>query len=118
MCQFFLREDANIAIYDPKVTREQILLDLTEPGVVSNVDQVERRVSTHASAYEATQDADAVVILTEWDEFKTLDYNKIYAGMKKPAFIFDGRLILDRKKLASIGFEVEAIGKPRMGVAV
>merc|ERR1711897_132052 len=52
-------------------------------------------------------------ILTEWDEFKTLPYNEFYAAMMKPAFIFDGRSILDHGKLASIGFEVHAIGKGR-----
>jgi UDPglucose 6-dehydrogenase len=52
-----------------------------------------------------------LVIVTEWDEFKTLDYSKIYDSMKKPAFIFDGRLILDAPALRKMGFRVEVIGK-------
>ncbi|KAF9206822.1 UDP-glucose 6-dehydrogenase 1, partial [Podila verticillata] len=65
------------------------------------------------SAYEACAGADALVICTEWDEFKMnqLDYQKIFASMQKPAFIFDGRLILDAPKLREIGFRVETIGK-------
>ena len=55
--------------------------------------------------------AHAIVVCTEWDEFVTLDYPRIFTTMKKPAFIFDGRLILDHENLTQIGFQVEAIGK-------
>jgi UDPglucose 6-dehydrogenase len=48
--------------------------------------------------------------LTEWDEFKTYDWQKIYDHMLKPAFIFDGRNILDGEKLKQIGFHYQAIG--------
>lgn len=63
-------------------------------------------------AYEAAKDSHGVCILTEWDEFKTLDYQKIYEGMQKPAFIFDGRNMIDASKLCDIGFIVYSIGKP------
>jgi UDPglucose 6-dehydrogenase len=52
--------------------------------------------------------------MTEWDEFKTLDFERIYKNMKKPAFIFDGRLMLDHQKLVKIGFQVDVIGKTVM----
>lgn len=61
---------------------------------------------------QACKDAHAIAVLTEWDEFKTLDYEKIYEGMMKPAFVFDGRNILDHAKLRSIGYIVYALGKP------
>lgn len=61
---------------------------------------------------QACADAHAIAVLTEWDEFKTLDYEKIYAKMTKPAFVFDGRNILDHVKLREIGFVVYALGKP------
>ena len=51
------------------------------------------------------------MIVTEWDEFKTLDYEAIYESMNKPACLFDGRLILDTKKLQDIGFTVDVVGK-------
>ena len=51
-------------------------------------------------------------ILTEWDEFKALDWGKIYESMVKPAFVFDGRNILDHAKLKDIGFIVYALGQP------
>ena len=60
----------------------------------------------------ACDGAHAICILTEWDEFKTLDYKKIYDAMAKPAFLFDGRLLLNHNELLDIGFEVHAIGKP------
>jgi len=51
-------------------------------------------------------------VLTEWDEFKNLDFPAIYRGMHKPAFVFDGRNILPREEMRKIGFQVFAIGKP------
>lgn len=61
--------------------------------------------------YEAALNADAVVIITEWDEFRSYNYQKIYDGMRKPAFLFDGRLILDGLKMKDIGFHVKAVGR-------
>ncbi|KAI8330358.1 UDP-glucose/GDP-mannose dehydrogenase family, NAD binding domain-containing protein [Chlamydoabsidia padenii] len=107
----FMQENARVAIYDPKVDAQQIYMDLSEPGVT--VDHVEKKVQICQSAYEAAQGADAVVIVTEWDEFRDdqLDYTKIYTGMNKPAFLFDGRLLVNAAKLRQIGFKVSVIGK-------
>jgi UDPglucose 6-dehydrogenase len=109
----FIQEHARVAVYDPKVEHEQIFKDLSEPGVVDNRKEVEKHVTICGSAYEACHDADAVVLVTEWDEFRdtALDYQKIYDNMHKPAFLFDGRLILDAAKLRQIGFKVSVIGK-------
>jgi UDPglucose 6-dehydrogenase len=63
------------------------------------------------TAYEACAGAHAIAVVTEWDEFKKLDYEKIYAGMMKPAFIFDGRNVVDLAKLRTIGFSAFGIGK-------
>jgi len=113
LCSYLIQEHARIAIYDPKVSAKQIHMDLTEPGVGTNEAEVNKHVQICESAYEACAGADALVICTEWDEFKMnkLDYQKIFASMQKPAFIFDGRLILDAPKLREIGFRVETIGK-------
>lgn len=72
---------------------------------------MKKSVSICNSAYEAASGADAIVVLTEWDEFKALNYGKIFSSMNKPAFLFDGRLILDHSKLKEIGFDVHVIGK-------
>ncbi len=104
VCKDLLEELANLAIYDPKVTEDQIYRDL---GVAED----DARVTICTDAYEATQDAHAILILTEWDEFKALDYKRIYDSMHLPAFLFDGRNLLDLSKLREIGFEASGIGR-------
>jgi UDPglucose 6-dehydrogenase len=104
-----LNEQANIAVYDPKVSRNQMMSDLNYLQTRSS-ELNENGVKTFENAYDACQEAHAIAILTEWDEFKTLDWQKIYDNMKKPAFIFDGRNILDKNKLAEIGFQFYGIG--------
>ena len=73
---------------------------------------LDKLILTSPSAYDACEGAHAIAILTEWDEFKTLDYQRIYEKMAKPAFVFDGRNIVDQAALRKIGFEVYSIGKP------
>ena len=70
-----------------------------------------RMLNVEESPYDASKNSHAIAILTEWDEFKGYDWEKIYASMNKPAFIFDGRNILDKTKLEKIGFIYKAIGK-------
>ncbi|KAG6607106.1 UDP-glucose 6-dehydrogenase 1, partial [Cucurbita argyrosperma subsp. sororia] len=120
VCKGLLGDKARLSIYDPQVSEDQIQRDLTlskfewdhpthlQPMSPTTVKQV----SVVWDAYEATKEAHAVCILTEWDEFKSLDYQRIYNNMMKPAFIFDGRNVLDADKLREIGFIVFSIGKP------
>ena len=56
----------------------------------------------------------AIAVMTEWDQYKTLDYQRILYSMVKPAFIFDGRNILDHEALFEMGFNVYPIGKPAL----
>jgi UDPglucose 6-dehydrogenase len=109
-----LQEQAKIFVYDPQVKREDMWseLDYTCNVNHTNFPGLDEAVTTVMDPYEACKDAHALMILTEWDEFKTYDYAKIYANMVKPAFIFDGRNLLDHDALRTIGFEVHAIGKP------
>ena len=100
-----LAEHANVVVYDPKVPPAEILSDSL------GKDGVNPRLTVAKSAYEAADDAHAIVIVTEWDEFKKLDYAKIYEGMHKPAFFFDGRNIVDLAKLREIGFRAHGIGR-------
>jgi len=104
VCRDLLEEQADLAIYDPKVEAPQIYADL-------RLDPKDERIQICKDAYEATKDAHAVLILTEWDEFKQLDFKKIYDGMNLPAFLFDGRNLLDLEKLRAIGFEASGIGR-------
>lgn len=105
-----LNEQANIAVYDPKVKQETVYRDLDYLGTRS-AEENKENVVVYQDPYEACKDAHAIAILTEWDEFKAYDWQKIYENMKKPAFVFDGRKILDGDKLRSIGFVFHEIGK-------
>jgi len=105
-----LNEQANIAVFDPKVSSEKIQSDLNYLNTRSE-DENRALVKAAKTPYEALNDAHAVAIMTEWDEFKTYDWKKIYENMKKPAFIFDGRNILDKSEMEKIGFVYSSIGQ-------
>ena len=105
-----LNEQANIAVYDPKVSSKKVQADLNYLNTRTE-EENNKLVDTYLDPYETTKDAHAVAIMTEWDEFKTYDWQKIYNQMKKPAFIFDGRNILDKDEMTKIGFEYSSIGK-------
>ncbi len=106
---YLLSEQAEIVVYDPKVKKEQIFADLEYLGTHS-LEEIKDRVKVVSSAMEASKEAHAVAVLTEWDEFKELDWQQIYDQMLKPAFLFDGRRILESKTKKEIGFEFYAIG--------
>jgi UDPglucose 6-dehydrogenase len=109
-----LQEQAKIFVYDPQVKREDMWIEMEYTCNVNhaNTPNLDESVITATDPYDACDGAHALCILTEWDEFKTYDYARIYASMSKPAFLFDGRNCLDHDALRVIGFEVHAIGKP------
>lgn len=104
-----LDEEAFVTVYDPKVSEEQIYRDLDYLGTRSP-EENRRLVKVVNDPYEACNQAHAVAVLTEWDEFKTYDWQKIYDNMYKPAFVFDGRNVLNRKELTEKGLVVYTIG--------
>nr|WP_315223164.1 UDP-glucose 6-dehydrogenase [uncultured Flavobacterium sp.] len=104
-----INEQAKISVYDPKVSRSKILSDLDYLATRSSTEN-ENLVQVFDDAYAACNNAHAVAILTEWDEFKTYDWKKIYDSMQKPAFVFDGRNILNKKEMEAIGFVYQGIG--------
>ena len=117
-----LHDKAEIHIYDPKVTAEQIFSDLeylqlhrrdTLPAVSEPLDPQEIRslVKIHETPYSAADKAHAIAILTEWDEFAGYNWVNIYANMQKPAFLFDGRNVMDGDSVRDIGFIYQGIGK-------
>ena len=105
VCRDLLAEQARVVVYDPKVPAEEIRADVLGKGVDNP------RLVIASSAYEAAAGAHALAIVTEWDEFKQLDYARIHAGMQQPAFLFDGRNILDLPKLREMGFRASGIGR-------
>lgn len=114
-----LQDQAHLHVYDPKVSAARIIDDLEylqslKEGNGSNhlsSEQIRSRVTIHPEPYQAVSDAHAVLVLTEWDEFKLYDWQRIFNQMLKPAFLFDGRNVLNGEKLEEIGFRVYQIGK-------
>ena len=106
ICRRLLEEKANLAIYDPRVSQESIISSL---GISAK--EASERIEFCTSAEAACEQAHAIALLTEWDEFKDLDYSSIYTKMHQPAILFDGRNLLDLDELKKIGFRAHGIGK-------
>ena len=100
VAKFLLEEGANVFVYDPAVNGVEVAM------------QVSPHIRCEPDAFSATLEAHAVLVLTEWDEFRDLDWEQIYDHMNKPAFVFDGRNLVDEKALSAIGFDVFSIGRP------
>lgn len=109
IAQNLIGEQANLAIYDPKVSEKQILSDLID----LDENQI-KSIQVNQDPYKACNNSHAIAILTEWDEFNTYDWQKIYNNMLKPAFIFDGRNLLDKKQMTEIGFTYIAVGSSNL----
>ncbi len=99
-----LEEKAELVVSDPKAL-DNARIDLKG---------IDRGVRYMEDPYEAASGAHAIAVMTEWDLYRTLDYERIFKNMVKPAFIFDGRNILDHQALFEIGFNVHPIGKPAL----
>ena len=104
-----INEQAELYVFDPKVAEGQILSDLNYLDS-RTPEENRQQVTVAENPYEACKEAHAIAVLTEWDEFRDYDWKKIYDNMMKPAFVFDGRNILDAKKLTEIGFVYKGIG--------
>ncbi|MGD0168555.1 MAG: nucleotide sugar dehydrogenase [Smithella sp.] len=99
-----LAEQAQIIISDPRALKNAAL-DLAD--IKGSIKYVE-------DPYQAAAGCHALLILTGWDLYRRLDFKKIYRSMVKPAFLFDGRNIIDHNKCFTIGFNVYPIGKPAL----
>lgn len=134
VCKKLTEEGARLSIYDPKVkaapydklfqilqhfqmalnfqvAEEQIFMDLADSNHETSGVDYKSLVTVEKDPYEACKDSHALVVCTDWDEFVTYDYEKIFSTMAKPAFVFDGRKILDHDALLAMGFRVSTIGK-------
>jgi UDPglucose 6-dehydrogenase len=109
VADYLLNEQAKISVFDPQVSQEQMLKDLNYLETRSESENAKGAVAGQ-DPYEVCKGAHAIAVLTEWDEFKTYDWQRIYDTMQKPAFVFDGRNLLDGAKMEAIGFVFQAIG--------
>ncbi len=101
VCRQLLEERARIRICDPKALN----------NAKKDLANAEGDVVYTEDPYEAAKGAHAIAVMTDWKEFKELDYKRLYDEMEKPAFIFDGRNMLDARKMYEIGFNIYGIGK-------
>ncbi|HEA68968.1 MAG TPA: nucleotide sugar dehydrogenase [Desulfobacterales bacterium] len=101
-----------------RLIEEKVELVITDPKALKNakndLDEFKEEVSFVEDPYKAASGCHAIAILTEWVLYQNLDFEKIYRSMLKPAFIFDGRNIIDHQKVFEIGFNVYPIGKPAL----
>ena len=103
-----LSKGIEINVYDPKVELKQIRKDLK---YIKISDEKLSLINYSENHYEVFEDSNVIAILTEWDEFINYDWKSIYNKGFEQKYIFDGRNILDSKKLRKIGFIVDSIGK-------
>lgn len=109
VADLLMDEQATIKVYDPKVTTTQMQSDLNYLNSRSEKENT-NLLKTESNPYVAMEGVHAIAVLTEWDEFKSYDWKLIYKNMQKPAFVFDGRNVLDRDALQTIGFVYKGIG--------
>jgi UDPglucose 6-dehydrogenase len=109
VADLLMDEQATIKVYDPKVTTTQMQSDLNYLNSRSEKENA-NLLKTESNPYVAMEGVHAIAVLTEWDEFKSYDWKRIYKNMQKPAFVFDGRNVLDRDALQTIGFIYKGIG--------
>ncbi len=102
VCRELLAEHAQVCVTDPQA------LDSARRDLADVAD----RVTFEPDPYAAAHGAHALAVLTDWAEYRGLDYSRIHAGMERPAFLFDGRNLLDPEELHRIGFNVYPIGRP------
>ena len=110
-----IENEAEIHVYDPKVSEEQIKNDMlylwSQKGYSKDViNNWLEHIYVHNDPYVAMDAAHAIAVITEWDEFKKYDWEKVYKRVMKPAFVFDGRRLLDKTALIKQGFKVYIIG--------
>lgn len=105
-----IEEQATIKVYDPKVTGTQMQADLNYLNTRSEAEN-NKYLKTETDPYKALEGTHAIAVLTEWDAFKTYDWQRIYDNMQQPAFVFDGRNLLDKAALEAIGFVYKGIGQ-------
>jgi UDPglucose 6-dehydrogenase len=101
ICRHLVEERADIVISDPRALA----------NAKRELDDLGDRVRFDPDPYSALEGAHAMVLLTEWDVYKTLDFERVLRSMVRPPFVFDGRNALDHAKLEALGFNVYAVGK-------
>jgi len=106
ICKELLDEGAILQIVDPKVSERQLVLDLGHPA--SEGEGSWQQVSTVEQAAAGT---DALLLLTEWQQFAQIDWPAVAALMRQPAWLFDARAKADASAARAAGLQVWVVGE-------
>ena len=117
ICKELINEGGNLFVYDPKVSHEQIKIDLNLPEARQEQDLNEGSWSYATSISEAIKSSDAIVIITEWEEFKYLNWKEIKSKMRNPSWIFDTRSIINISEAEKYGLKVWSVGKGSQNIS-
>ena len=111
ICQDLLEEGAQLVIHDPKVATDQMARDLQQESA-SQVDALSGSGSwARANSVEdAVMGADAVLVLTEWQHYRDLNWQALAARMRKPAWVFDARAVADPAQIKAAGLSLWRVG--------
>ena len=110
--QYLLSEEAEVFIHDPKVSESQIDNELNEYLLENKIKNESQRKmwSCTRDIYEAVAGSDAIIILTEWEIYRSLDWIKISSIMRHPAWVFDARSVVNVDKVKEAGIKLWQIG--------
>ena len=117
ICKELINEGGNLFVYDPKVSHEQIKIDLNLPEAMQEQELKEGSWSYATSISEAIKSSDAIVIITEWEEFKYLNWKEIKSKMRNPSWIFDTRSIINISEAENYGLKVWSVGKGSQNIS-
>lgn len=118
ICKDLIEEGAHLAIHDPKVKPAQIGADLTKGKAISNpgpayqnAQEQENEWRFSETVEDACRGADAAVVLTEWEQFGNLDWSSLVKMMRKPAWVFDTRGVVNAAAVRSAGLRLWQLGR-------
>lgn len=111
-----LADGASLRVHDPMVSEESVRAEMLDQQLTPSLQdfavlEKEGRVTLTKKPEEACAGADAIVLVTDWDQFRSYDYAQLYKIMRRPALIFDGRRSLDGPALLALGFDYQALGR-------
>ena len=111
ICKELINEGGKLFIYDPKVSHNQIMMDLNLPPADINNNFNDGNWAYANSIAEACESSDALIILTEWEEFRDLNWKDIKSKMRSPTWIFDTRSIVNIDEARKFGFKIWSVGQ-------
>ena len=106
-----IRESSSINLIN-QLSNSEVVINTYDPVSIKNSKKIlPDSVNFFDDPYDAINGVQATIIMTEWNEFQSLDWKKVYKSMENPKIIFDGKNFLDQKLIQDLGFEYFAVGR-------